>query len=176
MTFEVELGGRVRMVSVERGDQPGRWRVTLDGQLQVLDVARVGTYGLSILRTASDKKGTGAASSEVHVCPGSMPGELLVSLGGRLVRVTANGRRAGRTVEAGHGSTGDIGIVAPMPGRVVRVLVAAGDEVAPRQTIVVVEAMKMENELRAPRAGRVREVSVTAGTSVDAGRILAVIE
>ena len=63
-----------------------------------------------------------------------------------------------------------------MPGRVVRVLVAAGDEVAARQGVVVVEAMKMENELRAPRAGRVKEVSVAAGTSVEAGRILAVIE
>ena len=63
-----------------------------------------------------------------------------------------------------------------MPGRVVRVLVEPGDEVAARQGVVVVEAMKMENELRSPRAGRVKEVSVTAGTSVEAGRILAVIE
>jgi biotin carboxyl carrier protein len=63
-----------------------------------------------------------------------------------------------------------------MPGRVVRVLVAAGDEVGPRQGIVVVEAMKMENELYAPRAGRVREISVSPGTSVEAGRVLAVIE
>jgi biotin carboxyl carrier protein len=63
-----------------------------------------------------------------------------------------------------------------MPGRVVRVLVAQGDEVAARQGVVVVEAMKMENELRSPKAGRVKEVSVKAGDSVEAGRGLLVVE
>jgi biotin carboxyl carrier protein len=63
-----------------------------------------------------------------------------------------------------------------MPGRVVRVLVAPGDEVERRQPVVVVEAMKMENELRSPKAGRVKDVAVTAGTSVEAGRVLVVIE
>ncbi len=63
-----------------------------------------------------------------------------------------------------------------MPGRVVRVLVAAGDDVERRQAVVVVEAMKMENELRSPKAGRVKDVAVTAGTSVEAGRVLVVIE
>jgi biotin carboxyl carrier protein len=67
-------------------------------------------------------------------------------------------------------------VLAPMPGRVVRVLVAPGDEVAAKQGVVVVEAMKMENELRSPKAGRVKEVMVTPGTSVDAGRVLVVIE
>jgi biotin carboxyl carrier protein len=63
-----------------------------------------------------------------------------------------------------------------MPGRVVRVLVAPGDEVQARQAVVVVEAMKMENELRSPKAGRVKDVAVTPGTSVEAGRVLVVIE
>ena len=63
-----------------------------------------------------------------------------------------------------------------MPGRVVRVLVAPGDAVEARQAVVVVEAMKMENELRSPRAGRVKEVAVLAGSSVEAGRVLVVID
>jgi biotin carboxyl carrier protein len=63
-----------------------------------------------------------------------------------------------------------------MPGRIVRVLVGPGDEVTARQGVVVVEAMKMENELRAPKAGRVREVAVSPGVSVEAGRVLVVIE
>jgi biotin carboxyl carrier protein len=63
-----------------------------------------------------------------------------------------------------------------MPGRVVRVLVARGEAVAARQPVVVVEAMKMENELRSPKAGRVKDVAVEAGTSVEAGRALVVIE
>jgi biotin carboxyl carrier protein len=63
-----------------------------------------------------------------------------------------------------------------MPGRVVRVLVSAGDTVAARDAVVVVEAMKMENELRALKAGRVKTVAVEAGASVEAGRVLVVIE
>jgi len=63
-----------------------------------------------------------------------------------------------------------------MPGKVVRVLVAAGDQVDVRQGVVVVEAMKMENELRAPRAGVVREVAVQEGASVEAGTTLVIIE
>jgi pyruvate carboxylase subunit B len=63
-----------------------------------------------------------------------------------------------------------------MPGKVVRVLVKAGDTVKARQGLVVVEAMKMENELRAARDGRVRDVMVTEGQSVDAGAALAIIE
>jgi biotin carboxyl carrier protein len=63
-----------------------------------------------------------------------------------------------------------------MPGRVVRVLVSPGDAVQARQGVVVVEAMKMENELRAPKAGTVREVNVAVGASVEAGRVLVVVE
>ena len=63
-----------------------------------------------------------------------------------------------------------------MPGKVVRVLVAPGDAVEAGQGLVVVEAMKMENELRAAKAGRVVSVSVTEGQSVDAGAVLAVVE
>ena len=63
-----------------------------------------------------------------------------------------------------------------MPGKVVKVLVRAGDEVKARQGLVVVEAMKMENELRSPKDGRVSEVLVAEGASVEAGRPLVVVE
>ncbi|MBP7570696.1 MAG: hypothetical protein KBA95_11605 [Acidobacteria bacterium] len=63
-----------------------------------------------------------------------------------------------------------------MPGKIVKVLVSPGDEVGPRQGLVVVEAMKMENELRAPRQGRVASVHVQEGALVEAGRLLLVIE
>jgi biotin carboxyl carrier protein len=63
-----------------------------------------------------------------------------------------------------------------MPGKVLRVLASPGDEVAARQPLVVVEAMKMENELSAARGGRVRDVVVEEGVSVEAGRLLVVVE
>jgi pyruvate carboxylase subunit B len=62
-----------------------------------------------------------------------------------------------------------------MPGRVVRVLVAVGDHVTARQGVVVVEAMKMENELRAPRDGTVTEIAVLPGAAVEAGAVLVVV-
>ena len=63
-----------------------------------------------------------------------------------------------------------------MPGKIVKVLVKPGDTVAARQGLVVIEAMKMENELRATRDGHVKDVHVAEGDLVDAGRLLAVIE
>jgi biotin carboxyl carrier protein len=62
-----------------------------------------------------------------------------------------------------------------MPGRIVKVLVKPEEVVAARQALVVVEAMKMENELRAPRAGTVAEVRVTEGASVEANTVLVVL-
>ena len=67
-------------------------------------------------------------------------------------------------------------LVAPMPGKVIRVLVAQGDEVAVGQGVVVVEAMKMQNEIKSPKAGIVVEVRVTAGATVNANQVLAVVE
>jgi len=97
-------------------------------------------------------------------------------LSGRVTQVIVNGRRRGRSADAAGNADGEQKVAAPMPGRVVRVLVAAGDTVEARQPVVVVEAMKMENELRSPKAGTVKEVSVVAGASVEAGRVLLVIE
>ena len=170
MTFEVEAGGRTFTVAVERTDRPGRFSVTLDGIPRVFDVSRSGEFGLSLL-----DMGPVPLSSDLQIVPGSAHGDLLVGLRGRTIGVTVNGRRSAHAEGALHGH-GQVTIVAPMPGRVVRVLVASGDQVDVRQPVVVVEAMKMENELRAPRAGHVKEIAVAPGTSVEAGRVLAVIE
>jgi biotin carboxyl carrier protein len=67
-------------------------------------------------------------------------------------------------------------IQAPMPGLVVNVLVEPGDTVAQNQTVVVLEAMKMENDLPTPTAGIVKEVRVSKGQTVDQGEILVTIE
>jgi len=74
------------------------------------------------------------------------------------------------------GAHGRASIVAPMPGKVVRVLVAIDDQVVAGQGIVVVEAMKMQNELKAPRDGRVTAILVAEHDGVNAGAVLAVIE
>ena len=170
MTFEIELGGTRRAVSVEPAGG-GRYRVTLDGRAHEVLAARTGDFGLSLIF-----EGALSPSREVSVAPGSAPGELLVGLGGRTVVISIDGRRRRGGGDAGAYADGEQPVVAPMPGRIVRVLVAEGDQVGARQGVVVVEAMKMENELRSPKAGRVKSVAVTPGTLVEAGRVLVVIE
>ena len=171
MTFEIEVNGRTRAVTVERS-APGRFRIAVDGTLHEVDAARVGNFGLSMLFDAE-----GGVTREVLVTPAGGPGDLLIGLDGRLVAASVNGRRTRRAgADAGGPAEGEQAVTAPMPGRVVRVLVSKGDEVAARQGVVVVEAMKMENELRSPKAGRVKDVTVAIGASVEAGRVLVVIE
>jgi biotin carboxyl carrier protein len=91
------------------------------------------------------------------------------------VTVLTPGRRKVPAKDRVTESSGQITVAAPMPGRVVKVLVAPGDTVTARQGLVVVEAMKMENELRAPRAGTVAEVRVREGAPVEANVVLVVI-
>ena len=173
MTFDIHVNGRSRIVSVERA-AASRYRVVVDGRPHEIDVARVETFGLSLLL---DSDGDGGVSREVQVAPAGPIGLMLVRIEGRTVTATVNGRRTGRAAaDVSTGAGGQQAVLAPMPGRVVRVLVAAGDAVTARQAVVVVEAMKMENELRSPKDGRVKEVAVAAGASVEAGRILVVIE
>ena len=171
MTFDVEVNGHGRLIGIERA-AAGKYRVTVDGRAQVVDAVRVGSFGLSLLFDGAD-----GSSRDIQVAPAGTPGEVLVSLDGRSVTAVVNGRRGGRSSsDGGAHARGEQTVVAPMPGRVVRLLVAIGDEVAARQPIVVVEAMKMENELRSPKAGRVKEIAVAAGDSVEAGRILVLVE
>jgi biotin carboxyl carrier protein len=171
MTFEIELNGRGRTVSIERAGAD-RYRVTVDGVAALVDARRSGESGVSLLFPEQAHQ-----SVAIQFAPGQAPGELLAYLGGRHVALSVNGRRTGRgAADSGGAAPGEQKVLAPMPGRVVRVLVAAGDEVERRQPVVVVEAMKMENELRSPKAGRVKDVPVTPGTSVEAGRVLVVIE
>ncbi len=101
----------------------------------------------------------------------------MVHAGTTPIAVALNGRRRWGRKDDGSGSgSGPQRLAAPMPGKVVRVLVKAGDAVVARQPVVVVEAMKMENELRAGRAGTVAEIHVREGMSVDAGALLLVIQ
>ena len=171
MTFEIEINGQTRTVSIDAvdgtGPQGGRFRVLIDGTSSEVDCRPAGS-GLSLIFT--DGRSLDALVIER---PG---GEWLVQLPHVNVTALVDGRRyrRGRAAEASGG--GQERVTAPMPGRVIRILVQLGDEVATRQGLVVVEAMKMENELGSPKAGRIREIAVSEGMSIEAGRLLVVVE
>jgi acetyl-CoA/propionyl-CoA carboxylase biotin carboxyl carrier protein len=89
-------------------------------------------------------------------------------------RMPVRGKRAASGSAAGGTGSGEV--IVPMQGTIVKVLVAVGDKVEVGQTICLLEAMKMENAINAERAGVIKEVRATAGDSVGAGDIVAVIE
>ncbi len=166
MQYEIDVGGRTRHVVVTReGDG---FMVTVDGRARPVNAARIDAHTLSLL--------IGSASHEVTIVPDPASGQLTVRVGSTPLAVAFNGRRRpGRKAEGGYAASGPQRIAAPMPGKIVRVLVKPGDRVRARQAVVVIEAMKMENELRAARDGTVAEVPAMEAMSVDAGTLLVVI-
>jgi biotin carboxyl carrier protein len=167
--FEIDINERTHKVVIERAGAAadGRFRVAIDGVPTAVDARRT-ELGLSLV--FEDGRSMDVALTDR---PG---GEWFVQLPHADVTAVVDARRYQRGEAGGAAKTGVQRIKAPMPGRVVRILVKVGDEVALKQGVVVVEAMKMENELGAPKAGRVKDIAVTEGQSVEAGRVLIVIE
>ena len=176
MRFEVEAGGLPRAVDVT--PDGGNWRVTIEGRVLRASMVRAGDRW-SLLVSDPEQ-----ADLKVRLFGERSYDVMFEPAGGGAWQVHVNGRavQAGLRTSAqrlrGHSGAGpgDGRVVAPMPGRVVKVLVTPGTAVEARQGVVVVEAMKMENELRAPRAGIVREVRVAEGVSVEAQTVLVVID
>ncbi len=110
------------------------------------------------------------ASHEVRVDAGQ------ATVGNRPFDYQVDDPRQWKRAGDAAGAEGRAAIVAPMPGKIVRVLVTVGDEVEAGQGIIVVEAMKMQNEMKAPRAGRVSTIQAKENDNVVAGTVLAVIE
>ena len=168
MQHEFEIGGRRRQVLVTRAGD--RFAVTVDGHTRQVDVARIDAHALSLIVAS-------VSQADNSITPDAVGGQLTVHVNGAPVPVTVNGRRhAGRRAEIAGSGSGPQRVAAPMAGKIVRVLVKAGDAVRARQPVVVVEAMKMENELRASREGTVAEIHAREGMSVEAGTLLVVIQ
>lgn len=169
MKFEVQLtsqcGKKSRIVELQR--EGAGWRVILDGRHVSADVAEIAPHTLSILLDGH--------SFEICVTQ-SADGQLKLQTG--LQEFTAevidprawSGRRHG-----GAEAEGRQQILAPMPGKVVRVLVEVGDQVEASQGLLVVEAMKMQNEIRSPKSGTVERVLVQEGQAVNAGEVLCIV-
>ena len=184
MQYEVEVGGRLHQVRVRHAD--GRFSVAIGEAEWTIDAVRVDPHRWSLLveyPAALDRE-AGAASGpsrivshEIIVVPDRAPGRLNVHVGALLVPVGISGLRlrTGRRDARPDAGTGPERIVAPMPGKIVRVLVERGAAVSAGQPVVVIEAMKMENELRAGRDGIAAEIAVEPGQSVEAGTLLMVV-
>jgi len=164
MKLEIELGGKTRNVELTRIGE--RVQCVLDGQLVEADVVEVSPSVFSVL--------IGGQSFEARVEPAAAGLRVVVGAHeyAAAIRDPRQWRRhRGAAVEA----KGRQQAIAPMPGKVVRVLVKAGDAVEAGQGLVVIEAMKMQNEVRSPKRGTVERLLVSEGQTINAGEVLAIV-
>jgi biotin carboxyl carrier protein len=164
----ITVDGRERAVVVDGPGQDGRFEVSIDGAVHQVDARalRPGTWSLLIGGASYvvdlDRRRTGIAASV-----GDSEAMLVVEDALHKRLASAAGARPAVRGEA---------IRAPIAGKVVKVLVAAGDQVAAGAPVIVLEAMKMENELAAERGGTVSAIHKAAGQAVDTGDLLVEIE
>lgn len=152
----------IELIRVEHGVI----QAEISGERYVLDVKAVepGVYWFHWKDRSIDVSVTPATDSYA------------VSVDGRRIDVEIFDARAALRKAAQHGQAGIVELRAPMPGKVVRVLVSEGGAVEMNQGLLVIEAMKMQNEIKSPKKGRVRKLGVKEETAVNAGDLLAVVE
>jgi biotin carboxyl carrier protein len=171
MTVWIEVGGRQRRVELPEV-RAGLVECVVDGRRLVVDVSEAQAGVLSLV--VRDGSGIGLEAGRQYRCV--LDGDAVVVGGSRFEFAVHDPRSLKERRGGGAGQEGPRAVKAPMPGRVVRVLVEVGDEVAEQQGVVVIEAMKMQNELKSPKAGRVVKVGAAVGEAVEQGGVLVVVE
>src|SRR6516164_11580131 len=166
MTYDVVVDGKTHRLELTKGETS--WRCQVDGHSLEVDAALTARDVLSVLigGDAFEIKRERSLSGDVHLVIGSARYAIDVQ-DPRSLRT----RRA-----AGGGEAGPQKITAPMPGKIVRITVAETDEVKAGQGVIVMEAMKMQNEMKSPKDGRVQKILTSEGSTVNAGDTLAIIE
>lgn len=166
MKLKLKIDGQTRQAEIQPGEAPGLWQLQIDGESVLADACELRPGVLSLLV---------AGRSHRVVVDGSAD-ESALHIGVARIPWRAEDPRSLRSRRRHSGPEGPAVIRASMPGRVVRVLVEKGQQVAAHQAIVVIEAMKMQNELKSPREGRIADLRATPGATVSSGETLAVIE
>jgi biotin carboxyl carrier protein len=164
MLYDITIDGKNYRLELNRAD--GRWGCRLNGREVEIDAVVVLPNALSLR--------IGNLAYEVK--SECVAGELQISVGSSRFTAEVCDPRSWRGRTRAGEDHGPRKIVASMPGKVVRVLVSAGDSIEAGAGLVVVEAMKMQNEIKSPKKGKVEKILVSAGAAVNAGNVLAIIE
>jgi biotin carboxyl carrier protein len=166
MKYEIHIAGKTRSVELHRDG--ARWQISLDGAATDADAIEIAPGIFSILLNG--------ASHEVRVAP-NPDGSLTIQDGPNEFKVEVGDPRSWRSRKQGAiEAEGRQKIVAPMPGKVIRLLVKPGDKVEAGQGLLVVEAMKMQNEVKSPKTGTVEKLLAKENQLVTAGDTLAWID
>jgi biotin carboxyl carrier protein len=165
MIYEVTIAEKTYKVELSRAESG--WRCKLDGRDVPLDVVSTqnGVFSLLLDGKSYEVKQESTASA-TNIVVGH-------ERFGAVVRDPRSLRSRNRAAAGGEGVKK---ITAPMPGKVVRILAPAGTEVELGQGVVVIEAMKMQNELKSPKKGTVKKINAAEGAAVEAGQVLAEVE
>jgi biotin carboxyl carrier protein len=134
------------------------------------------TYSLELVEVAPDLYWFNSDQGSHEIAVIREPSGYVVSMGGHRIPVEIVDPRKALLRASHSGHDGAIEIRAPMPGKIVRVLAEENVAIAANSGIVVMEAMKMQNEIKSPKAGTVRKLGVTQGAAVNAGDLIAVVE
>jgi len=169
--IDLEIDGRPRKVEIVAGGDPGAWRIRIDGELVDADASLLRPGVLSLLIDGKSHRVVLDADLDA-----SAVADPALHIGTERIAWQAEDPRSFRRRRRHAGSDGPVTLKASMPGRIVRVLVRQGEIVAAHQGVLVVEAMKMQNELKSPKEGRVADLRVAPGDTVTSGQALAVIE
>jgi biotin carboxyl carrier protein len=165
MVYEVIVDGKSHRLELEKA--AAGWECRLNGQPVNIDpvITRRDVLSLLVDGYAYEIKREQTAT-DLHMWVGSS----------RFAVELRDPRSLRSRQKAAGDEKGPRKIFAPMPGRIVRLLVAENSEVAAGQGIVVVEAMKMQNEIKSPKKGIVKKISATPGVAVKPGDVLAIVE
>jgi biotin carboxyl carrier protein len=165
MTYDVIVDGKTHRLELTRSENT--WLCVVDDQMIEVDAALTARDILSLL--------LGGDAFEIKR-ERSLQGEIHLIIGSARYAVDVQDPRSLRTRRATAGTeAGPQKVTAPMPGKIVRIMVAVGDDVKAGQGIVVMEAMKMQNEMKSPKDGRVQKILTSEGSTVNPGDTLAVI-
>ncbi|MEM7402528.1 MAG: biotin/lipoyl-containing protein [Myxococcota bacterium] len=177
MTFVAQFGDQEHLLQVDDGDRDdGRYTVWLHDRSYSVDARSLPSEIISVL---VDNKSYDVDIDNTNYTHHPLDGSVSVRVRGRVMRMQmleARRHRLKQMQETLLQGEATCSIVSPMPGKVVRLLVATNDTVKTGQALVVVEAMKMENELRATRAGKVKRIAAKPGQSVQAEQLLIELE
>jgi biotin carboxyl carrier protein len=151
---------------VELKRDSSRWQVWLDGNPLEADVTEIGPHTFSIILHNKSYELRVTASPGGGLKIESPTAEFLAEV---IDPREWRGRHGGMQAE------GRQQVVAPMPGKVIRILIKTGEKVAAGHALMVVEAMKMQNEIRSPKAGTAEKIAVVEGQAVNAGDVLCIV-
>ena len=169
MTFDITIDGHPHRVELEPAEATGRWRCRLDGRDVSVDVVQTAPGTLSLLLDGR------SIEVQREIVAGA-EGEWRLAISGRRFSAEVRDPRALRSRRAAAHGEGPKKVTAPMPGKIVRRLVEEGQQVEAGTGLLVIEAMKMQNEIKSPKPGTVRQLSAVEGAAVNAGDVLAIIE